>query len=391
MRSEIRRGYAAAAAMTIAVALLALNLVGPIISTSTDFSIFNTGWNGTSNLAMTVYETGKFSPSFRVSATDTDLEVVKLGLDELELSPLDTALIIIGPTKDFTESEGAILGDFVREGGVLLLADDFGTGNSLLSSMGAGSRFSGKLVMDLSFEKRPEFSVCFDFEDDAVATNVTTVLLNYPSSIITAAGAEAIAYTSVASWLDQNGDHSYQPGEPWGPFPMLVRENLGLGTIFLLSDPSVLINGMRGHMDNAVFSDNLIAEISSERLEVYFDESHRLYFDPVTITMTIAGSFSTEAKMTLFLIALALLVWLSTNYLDTASIWIWRKIRNAIRAFLALILRRKIEEEAPVAPDIEKLTRQLTEKHPDWRPGLIRYSLREKMRHEQFLRKAEEE
>ncbi|MEM4263051.1 MAG: DUF4350 domain-containing protein, partial [Thermoplasmata archaeon] len=280
MRAEIKRGYVAATAMTLAVAFLALTMVTPVLSSTADFSIFNTGWNGTSRFAISTYESGKLAPTFKMQYTGSDLDIVRLGLEEIELDPVAGALVIIGPDVEFSEKEGQIVREFVTAGGVLLLADDFGTANSLLSGMGAESRFSRKLVMDLAFDKKPEFSVCFDFEEDPITRNVTTILLNYPSSVVPGkTNSKTVVWTSVASWQDTNGDHDFSYGEPWGPFPLVVRERMGNGEIILLSDPSLLINGMRDRLDNAVISDNLIAEISGLRTKVYFDESHRQYFN----------------------------------------------------------------------------------------------------------------
>lgn len=386
MRVEIRRGHIAATTITISIALLALSMVGPVISSTTNLSIFNTGWNGTSKFARTTYESGKFSPTFELQYTGADLTVVRMRLDEIDLDPLTDALMIIGPDMEFSEKEGSIVGDFVRNGGALMLADDFGTANSLLASMGAGSRFSNKLVMDLAFDKKPEFSVCFDFKEDEITRNVTTALLNYPSSVIpSATNSETIAWTSIASWLDMNGDHDFSIGEPWGPFPLIVRERLGKGEIVLLADPSMLINGMRDKLDNTIIADNLIAAVSGEKMKVYFDESHRQYFDPITITTTIIGSITIVQKLFLLLLVLALLIWLSTDYVDRSARWAWRKAKALIGQIRLELTGKKLVEEKPSEIDIEKIIRELAQEHPDWKQGLIRYALREKIRHSRFL------
>ena len=391
MRSEIKRGYAAAATMTIAIALLILNMVGPMISTTTDFSIYNSGWNGTSNLAVSAYKMGKLSPTLEVRSTETEMEIAQLGLDQIDLDPTKGSLIIIGPNKPFTQNEGRIVGDFVKYGGVLLLADDFGTANSLLEFIGAGSRFSNKLALDLAYEKKPEFSVCFDFEQDPITNNVSTLLLNYPSTVSPANGTEVIARTSVASWIDLDGDRSYTYGEPWGPFPLIVREPIGTGMIILLADPSILINGMRSHLDNAIFSDNLVADISSKKSLVYFDESHHEYLDPVSLTMAVTGSISTDAKIMLILLALVLLLWLSTDYVDKGVVLVWRNLKILVAKVIALFTGKKAETKPIPAEDYDELTKLLMKEHPEWKPGLLRYAIREKARHSEFFSNLKEE
>lgn len=388
MRAELRRGYVAAAAITVSVVLLMLCAVGYAISSTADFSIFNSGWNGTSKLAKSTYESGKLLPTFELQYTGSDLTIAVLGLDRLRLDPHAGALVIIGPNLPFSENEGDIVREFVTNGGTLLLADDFGTGDSLLAAMGASSRFSNKLVMDLAFDKRPEFSICFDFENDTITRNVTAVLLNYPSSVIPGkTNSETIAWTSIASWLDSDGDHQYTAGESWGPFPLIVRERMGEGQIILVADPSLLINGMRDKLDNAVLSVNLIMEISRLRTEIYFDESHREYFDPVKITTNVMGSIPAELKIAFILLALALLLWLSTDYIDRTMRWVWRKSKSLLARIWSMLTGKEPPEEKPAEIDIEEIAKHLMEAHPDWKLGLIRYALREKVRHSEFISK----
>jgi len=386
MRAKLRRGYVAAAILAIATALLALSMVAPIISTTTDFSIFNTGWNGTSKLAVSTYQAGKFTPTFTFGATDTDITITQLGLGEIELDPMTDSLVIIGPSKSFTERDGEIVSSFVKEGGLLLIADDFGTGNSLLERIDSKSRFSEKLVMDLSFEKQPEFSVCFNIEEDPLTNNVSRLLLNYPSSLtINSSTTDAIAFSSVASWLDLDGDRMRGWEEPRGPFPIIARERRGNGTIILLADPSVLINGMREQLDNDVFAENLIEEISIGRLAVYFDESHRDYFDPVAITAQFTASLSPNAKFILIFMAFILLLWISTDIVDRAIAWTVRKIIFQWRRIIGLLIGKKVEPPPSEPMSIEEIVEEVAKRHPDWKKGLIRYVLREQERHRKFL------
>ncbi len=385
MRSRIGKGYASIAVIAVAVALLAVSMTAPAISTTEDFSIFNSGWNGTSGLAVMTYRTGKFVPTFQVESTGTDITVAQRGLTTVAPDPRTSALIIIGPAKDFTDAEGTLVGDFVREGGRLVLADDFGTGNSLLTKMGAGSRFSGHLVMDLSFEKQPEFSVVFDIRPDPLTTNVSTLLFNYPSSItIDVLTTSVIAYSSIASWRDINGNKLQDPGEPMGPFPLIARENLGLGTIILLSDPSVLINGMRSHMDNQAFAENLVAEVCRDRTEVYFDESHRTFFDPISVTIEITGGISATAKALIAATVFVLTLWIATDLVDNAVIWVFRRTKTAV-ALLIRILTEPFSRAKPIPEkrklSVEEMVEMVSKERPKMTLGLLRYMLRERERH----------
>lgn len=387
MQARVKRGYIAATALVAVIGLALLSMVSPVVSTTEDFSIFNTGWNGTSGLAVATYETGNFAPSFRVDASGTDVTVAELGFEELGLDPATDAVAVIGPSAPFTAADGQVMGAFVRGGGVLLLADDFGTGNSLLSSMGALSRFSGELVLDLSFDKRPEFPVCYDLRVDPLMVNVTTLQLNHASSIVQGAGITAIAYSSAASWLDSNGNAMYDVDEPMGPFPLIARETLGAGTIVLLADPSVLINGMTDYMDNARFSDNLVSYLCSARSAMFFDESHRTFFDPVTVTTELTGAVPDTVKAAVIVVAAVLALWLVTDVIDRAIGLAVRAFRTLAARVMRLITRKEKEKPAPHERSVDELVDELKKAHPDWREGLIRYALTERNRHGQFLRK----
>ena len=382
LRSKVRRGYIAATVVCIAIALTMLSMVSPVLSSSADFSIFNTGWNGTSGLAVSTYEAGKFSPSFELRSTGGDAEFIRYGLDEIELDPLSDALAIIGPTKVFSESEGALVGDFVRAGGNLILADDFGTANTLLEGVGAGSRFSGKLVIDLSFGKSPEFPICYDFVPDALTANVTSLQLNYATSITVGGSSETLARTSIASWSDTDGDRTQDMGEPSGPFSVLVRENLGAGEIVLFSDPSVLINGMRDYLDNEILASNLVSVVSDDRSGLYFDESHRDYFDPVTIGTEITGTVSGNAKAALFATAFILALWIATDALDRGWSWMRGRASDGYRHLIVRILRRETEVTEVDGRSVDEVVRELSRTHPGWSEGLLRYIVKEKHRHD---------
>ncbi len=388
MQSRLRKGYAAVAVMAVAITLLIISMTAPVASSSADFSIFNSDWNGTSQLAVLTYEAGKFAPAFKVQSTGTDVTIEQIDLATIDLDPATDALAIIGPTKAFSSEEGRHIGDFVRAGGEVLLADDFGRGNSLLQGMGATSRFGDDLVVDLAYEKLPEFSVLFDLREDPLTANVTTLLLNYPSSlIINETTTEVVGYSSIASWRDSNGNRLQEWGEPRGPFPMVARESLGTGSILLISDPSLLINGMADKMDDGVFGTNVISELCSERTTVYFDESHRTYLDPISIALEFTGEVSDNAKVGLAAFALVLTLWISTDLLERGFVM----LRGILNRFVSYIMRflpfraraRPMEKPKPLS--LDELVAKASEEHPEWRTGLVRYLVRERERHGKIL------
>jgi hypothetical protein len=128
--------------------------------------------------------------------------------------------------------------------------------------------------------------------------------------------------------------------------------------------------------------------VCKDRTEVYFDESHRTFFDPVTATVEFTGKVSTTAKAALALTAFVLTLWMATDVVDNAVYWVARKIRYAL-GFVVGIVMSPFSRKKPAEPS-KKLTldesiEKVTKEHPEFRPGLVRYMLRERDRHGKTL------
>jgi hypothetical protein len=371
--ARAKRLYVITATVTVAVLVLSLSLIAPILSTTEDFSIYNTGWNGTSALAISAYRSGSVVPTLALSSTGSDLTVVNLPLDSFDLDPATSSLIIIGPSKPFTASEGGLVGDFVRNGGRLLLANDFGSGNSLLEAMDATSRFSGHLLMDLAFEKKPEFSVCFDIDrNNNITEGVTAILMNFATTIEAGENTSVIAMSSVASYQDMHENRLRDWNDPLGPFPVIAMEHLGLGQILLFSDPSIFINGMLGQLDNELLANNTMLFIEGGAREVFFDESHRNYLDPVAVSVTTLGQFSDFAKgFMVALIAIVLLTFL-TEYPRIAARDIFKRAVWLLRAILNILYRKRDVKGKPKPLTEDELIVAVMERHPEWKRSVLR-------------------
>jgi len=199
--------------------LVLLGLLVWLYPSSADFDPYNPFWNGLRDVAG-----GR--PDSLVSAGG------------LPRPAPGTALIVI-PYRRFAGTEIRELKDYVIQGGRLLIADDFGYGNRLLSYMGVKARFSGKPLLDPLFNyKNPHFpKVSFPGVGGEV-------VLDRPTSLDHLSGGRVLAQTSSFSFLDLNDNGKWDRGEPEGPFPVVAGFSLGRGELLLVSDPSFLINGM---------------------------------------------------------------------------------------------------------------------------------------------------
>ncbi len=261
--------------VSLVLLILILSMTSPMVTNSADFSIYNRGWNGCSRLAVRTYESGRFTPNLALD-TGEELGVANRDLSSYDIEPEKTTIVILGPSTNFNSRDITYIHNFLQQGGILLLGDDFGSGNTLLDGLeGTRSRFIQTPVLDLSFEKKPHFAVAYDIEEHQLTQGVEHLLLNKPATMSADENATILVHTSRASWLDRNDNGIWDKGEPRGSFPILSLESYGDGKLILLSDPSILINSMHDKLDNSELINNLFVFISSDRENIIFDESHR--------------------------------------------------------------------------------------------------------------------
>uniref|UniRef100_A0A7J3X5R8 DUF4350 domain-containing protein n=1 Tax=Thermofilum pendens TaxID=2269 RepID=A0A7J3X5R8_THEPE len=212
-----------------AVVIIALAAVYPV---NTDFSAANPGWNG---LTVFTQETGAVEGSLATLAALYD--------------PRNYTLFIIGPSESFSPQEAAAVRSFLAKGGTVVIMDDFGTANQLLSLLEVPARFSGGLLLDpLLNQGHPALPVAY--------WGGSRLVLNYATTIdlLAQRGARVIATSSHFSYIDLNLNNRYDEGEPAGPFPVAVELSFGPGKLVLVSDPSLLINAMIHRGQNAQFA-----------------------------------------------------------------------------------------------------------------------------------------
>ncbi|HWR26944.1 MAG TPA: DUF4350 domain-containing protein [Candidatus Thermoplasmatota archaeon] len=346
----------------IGVLLFVLALATPMVQNTSEFSMYNAGWNGCSNIAVKTYTEGKFQPTFTVDTNELTLS--PKSFVEYPLDPKNATILIVGPRSEFSSREADYLQGFLKKGGMVLLADDFGTGNDLLVQLNTTARFTGDLLLDLSFEKKPSFVTIFDFPKPShpVLRNVSHILLNYATSISTGKNTSVLAVSSQLSWRDTNLNGKEDAGEENGPFPVLATERYGNGTIVLLSDPSVLINSMKNQLDNAVFRENLLQYLFLDRGTVIIDESHRQ--DPLLLHIfyTIPANLGAMEKVAIVLLVIG------------AFLVGFTKIPSYI---VQKVIQLIVKEEKPAEKtSAEKMIEELLTRHPSWSgkklKGLVR-------------------
>jgi len=218
-----------------------------------DFRAENPFWNGTKDI--------------NSLASVSPLE----SLSDLPPSPEGVTLILT-PYLDFTPTELEQLNNFVTEGGTLVLADDYGTGNQVLEYLGLKARFSGQVLLDPLFNyKNKWFPRVIHLESTPLTNNIESLVLNHATCLTNVETDNVLALSSSFSFLDPNDNQKQDDGEPTGPLPIVSHHNLGNGQVILVSDPSIFINSMEKIESNYSFIQNLAAITTSELL---LDQSH---------------------------------------------------------------------------------------------------------------------
>jgi hypothetical protein len=231
----------------IAAFLLALAVAVTLAaSTPIDdpYSTLNTQWNGTSALAEKGFH-----------AVSEDL------MTTLSSTNGAAVLLIIGASRQFTGVEADFLADFVQKGGLLVLADNFGSSNSLLDLLGVPMRFDGKLLADgLFYRKQPAFPTISDFSSSEFSTGLNELVLDYATvlDILDGGNVKVLARSSPFSFLDLNQDGKKDLGEPSGPFPVLAELELGRGAVVLFTSPASFANGLIHDANNIRVVENVM-------------------------------------------------------------------------------------------------------------------------------------
>lgn len=240
----------------VVVCLLALVVVGT--TSSAAFGIFNSQWDGSSSIQSATESAGADS-TVLLDTTDYD-----------DRPPSQTVAFLIAPTQLYTEAELGRLREFVRDGGTLVIAEDYGTtGNTVLEGVGAESRFDGQMVRDMRYHGPTTAMPIATNVSDNFTTDADSVMLNYGTVVNETNGTTLVA-TSEFSYLTTTGTNQSNENHPFRSYPVVVSESIGNGTVIAVSDPSIFINAMQDRADNRAFTEELVTGHES----VILDYSH---------------------------------------------------------------------------------------------------------------------
>ncbi len=202
-------------------------------ATEDDFDPSNAAWNGTSRLVALAAEIG------------VPL-VVRETLDWSDLQVRDGILIL----HPLGEPPAADLVAFVRAGGRLAVADDFGNSSRLLGAFGIlrSTRWAAAGPSVERLYGNPELPVAVARREHPLTVGVERIYLNHPAAFV--APLPPIFELGQAAW----GLASEQA---------VVAGIADAGRIVAISDASVLINNMLEFDANRRFAENLLRYLAT--------------------------------------------------------------------------------------------------------------------------------
>lgn len=245
-----------------------LLLVGLIVSlsmtvfvaagtSSASLGAYNPAWDGTSEIRAGAESAGAETTIARnVSMYD-------------RATPTRTVAIILSPTDPYDETDVSAVRTFVRTGGTLLVAEDYGQySNDLLAAIGASARVDGTPLRD---EQRagpgPAFPRSTPTTNHTYTSGVDGLMLNH-GSVVNPGDATPLMNSSAFSYLDTNRNQALDDSEVLRPRPVVTVESVGSGTVLVVSDPSVFLNSMLEHSDNAAFLQAIVGTHDHVLLDV---------------------------------------------------------------------------------------------------------------------------
>jgi hypothetical protein len=299
-----------------------------------NFSIYNSYWNGCSELKATLDANG-----YNVSAIQTDLSATKRINDELGKH---VVIVIMGTNRVYNPLyELPFFIEFMNSNNSLLICHDHGTTSELLFEIAAFGVFpvtifpSGILRDNLSYDTNPTFPVITDFQAHPTTQGISEVILSKSSCalggpFIDSFGWNLIGQSSEYSFIDRDNNGYYtneedgytflsdmaallgmegMPAIPLGGYPQAVfmaKEINSNSRIFCSADASLFNNDLiNSGYDNKQFALNIFNWLTLGNPSNYiiaFDEAHiRPEYSP---DVTSAGIFG---------LILAYIIHLSTN------------------------------------------------------------------------------
>ena len=325
--------------------LTATVLVALVVAASTSgaaFGTYNPAWDGASDIRRVADDVG------------SEHEIALNTSDYGRVASNGTIAFVLSPASDYGPRERERVRTFVRTGGTLLVAEDYGpNGNRLLAATNSSARVDGAPVRDERYNYRsPALPLARNVSSHQFTAGVSQLTLNH-GTVVRPNDATVLVRTSEFAYLDTDDDGELDRSESLRRRPVVTIERVGDGRVIVVSDPSVFINAMVDRPGNRQFVRNLLAE--HER--VLLDYSHAGRQPPLTVAVLRLR----ESLPLQFLVGL----------LGVGAITVWTR-RPTLTDVVRTSERERPSGRREDSVDTELLFDYLRRQHPDWDESRLR-------------------
>ncbi len=315
------------------LATLALTLVITAGTSSASLGAYNPSWDGTSGIRTTADATGVESI---IAQNSTTYE---------ETTAEGTVAVVLSPDRQYNERAAGRVTSFVRSGGTLVVAEDYGQhGNELLAAAGTEARINGTALRDeQQAGPSPAFPHATPTANHTYTENVSMIVLNHGSTV-DSGNATTLMSSSEFSYHDTNGNERLDDSEILDRRPVVTIEPVGDGHVLVVSDPGIFLNSMLERGDNEAF----LRGILGEHERVLLDMSHSTGVPPL-VALQLALQQSGLLTFVAGSLSVMMLVFLAKPASLSARLRGWRKTTT----------------DSPT-PSSDELTAAIRARHPDW-------------------------
>lgn len=319
-----------------------VTVVALVVAASTStaaFGVYNPAWDGASDVQAVADEAGASS------------EIARDVTAYARVQPNETVAVVLSPDAAYSPDERERLAAFVRNGGTLVVAEDYGQhANALLRAVGAEARVDGRPLRDeRHYYRSPAMAVARNVTDHSLVAGVDALTLNHGTAVV-ARNATVLARTSGHAYLDENRNADVDDAETVRAYPVATIERVGRGQVVVVGDPSLLINVMLDRPGNRAFAANLFAG----HAHVLLDYSHAANLPPLAVVVL---ELRESTLLQLFTGALGVLVVLlaaRTSLIDR------------VRGGAGPAGSSSSEGVSSLGVTDEELVAYLRERHPEW-------------------------
>jgi hypothetical protein len=308
------------------------------MTSTTAFDTYNSEWDGSSELR----------ESADATASDTPVIIDTSGYDQLEGD--GTLVILLAPQTAYSPAEQARLNAFLDRGGPVLIAEDRRTEtNQLLADLGVSTRIDGRQLRDPNqFYRHPALPVITNTSNTSITQDTDQFTLNR-GTVLIPRNATVLARTSEFSYVDGNENEQLDQTEELRSYPVLATESVGNGRVFVLSDPSVLINQMMDRPGNR----NLVTGMTTSYERVVIDASH-------------GGEIPPTVRFWLWIDQT---LWAQASLAGLGTVLLGLIVHPRVRSGIVAVGQSLSESEESISTatfDAEERAAYLRQQHPDW-------------------------